>query len=74
MKAEDWISVRLPGIGQPALCWYYPKHPIMEGRTFGILKRLVTNAATKSLADENGFGNASLVTHWMPLRPPANDK
>ena len=69
----EWINVKekLPEINKAVLCCYYPKQPIMEGRTIGILRRHELpnrkNEFIRSLLDENGFGNASQVTHWIPL-------
>lgn len=72
-----WISVdkKLPEFNKQVLCFYAPKHPLMEGRIIGILKRHdrldipVTSGLLRNF-DENGFAMASKVTHWMPLPEP----
>ena len=74
---SEWISVedRLPEIAEHVLAYYYPKSPAMEGRIIGIKHRFDLSTSPmfiKSKCDENGFGNCSKVTHWMPLPEPPN--
>lgn len=69
---EEWIKVedRLPEFETPVLCYYFPRQPIMEGRTIGILRRVDRSLISNSLArnlDWNGFTLAADVTHWQPL-------
>lgn len=73
----NWISVKdkLPELNQIVFIYYYPKHPVMEGRIYGISKRHdlleipVSSGLLKNF-DENGFAMASEVTHWMLPEPP----
>lgn len=71
----NWISVNdsLPPYNTPVLCWYYPKHPVMDGRIIGILKRQDTSKMAWSVQqrlDKNQFGMASEVTHWIEIPKP----
>lgn len=63
-----WISVEeaLPDKGKPVVVYYYPRTPIMEGRTFAVTRRVDPSRYT----DSNGFPNASSVTHWAYLTKP----
>lgn len=74
-KESNWISVseRLPEEGEFVICYFYPTHPIMEGRTIGLLRRIIFTSGHKDMfirTDKNGFVNCSEVTHWQPLPKP----
>lgn len=73
MKTTCLIPVpcetRLPELQKFVIAKYYPKHPIMEGQTYGYVKRISENNNTSNNAinrncDENGFSNVSKVTEW----------
>jgi uncharacterized protein DUF551 len=68
-----WISVekKLPEYEVQVLCYYTPQHPFINGKMIGILRRYdltdMNKFVSRARFDENGFGMASKVTHWMPL-------
>ena len=63
-----WIPIEeaLPDKGKPVLIYYYPRHPVMEGRTYTVTRRGDVNNYT----DSNGFPNTSSVTHWAYITNP----
>lgn len=64
----NWIPVEqsLPDKGKSVLIYYYPRNPIMEGRTYTVTRRTDPNKYT----DEHGFPNTSSVTHWTYITNP----
>lgn len=76
MTKDNWIDidVELPSFGKRVLVWYYPTHPIMEGRTMSIDYRrewdhLSKGAFKDRLEEKRGF-SCGVVTHWQPLPSP----